>query len=251
MRKILSVLLLLFSISLVFSSSTFGVSHFAGTTQQQDVNSLDANKTVEPQIVINARADIAAGELTIKKIADVNLPIERVSDLLLIAKNSLDEALSIAAVKNTVPDLTSFKQRMNDFTTVSQLVFTAHDELLALRERINKAGTDVKDLSSVEAIYSDAEKELTDQRFERVMDLIQKADDKIVELTSLGTRAEVIYDAAASNIKTIVTTFWKEISLVILIPFIMFMIFRIKIRSMRLHAKIESLSASIRCLLSP
>jgi len=249
MKKLISLLLLIFILGVVFSSTVFDVVRFAGNDLQQDVNAGAANKVIEPQIVLNARADIVAGELVIKKIADVNLPTERVSDLLLIAKNSLDEAISIAVVKKSIPELSSFKQRMNDFTTVSQLVFTAHDELLALRERIDKARTDVKDLSSVETIYSSAEKELIDQRFERVMDLIQKADDKIIELTSLGTRAEVIYDAAASNIRNIVMTYWKEISLAILIPFIMFLVFRIKIRRMRLHAKINSLTIEKNVLL--
>lgn len=260
MKKILLGLIVLLLCSFTFSLSSSSVFYLedantlgavASTVDANtiDANSADANIVVEPQIVLNARADIAAGEVAIKKVADANIPTERLSDLLLIAKNSLDESLDKAVLYDAPVNLSTFNQKMSEFLRVSALAFNAHDELLALRERINRAQKDVKDLTSVESIYLQAQSELNDQRFERVMDLIQKADDEIVNLTSLGTRAEVIYDAAASNIYSIINKYWLEIGLVIFIPLILFLVFRIQIRHMRLRAKIDSLTMEKNVLL--
>ena len=215
-----------------------------------DVNKLDNNvpKVVEFPSIVSSRGKISAGKDLIKKIIDANIQTERVSDLLLIATNSFDEAMQTASVSGKAPDFSSFNQRMSEFTTVAQLAFTSHDELAALKIRMDKASKDIKDMNEVNQIYFAAEKEFTDQRYERVMDLISAADSKIIDLTSLGTRAEVIYGAAASNIKSIVMTYWLEISLAIIIPLILFIIFRIQIKRARLKGKIESLEVEKKVL---
>lgn len=205
-----------------------------------NVLAADTNTVVvsDSPAVIHARQQIAQAKITISDLNAVNISTQRVMDLLLIAQNSFDEALNRSP---SSPDLAAFNLRMSEFQKVASLALSSHDELIALKVRMDKAEKDIPDMSEVNKIYDAAWAEFNDERYERVLDLIDSADQKIIELSSLQTRAQVAYDAAAANVRSFFSSYWKELAAGIVVFVVVVIIFRNRIKRMRLRQKIKSL----------
>lgn len=218
----------------------FSVNASAVATVQDQNAVLDKNMAKFP-VVLQAERELANAKETITKLRRAQLPIQRVSDSLLIAKTALESELETAAEKKREPELTMFRQRIKEFNDISSLAFTSHDELEALKSRIDKASEEISDVKPALELYEQAQKELKEQRFERVMDFIEKADEKLIDLASLQTRAGAMYDAAAANISGFVASHQTEIALAIGIPLVVGLVFHRQIKQYRLRAKIGAL----------
>lgn len=214
----------------------------AGTVSASAIYFADTNA---PALAISPAQIAATNELTdareiVSRMGDNNLPTERINDLLEIAKNAYDEAIMIAATNKITPNFETFNAKINDFRNIADLEISSHDELVGLKERIDKAAPTVPDIKPAMDIYDSAQKELADQRFERVMDLIQQADEKILDLASIQTRAEAMYDAAAANIWGFLNKYKYELAALIIIPVLVYLVFRKRLRAVRLRQKIEA-----------
>ncbi len=239
MNIIRNALLIAFVLLLAFSCTAQKSVAKPNATPDTNV-STDLNISQSPA-VLQAKRELADAGEAINKMRRSGLSTQRISDLLIIAKNTFQSELETAAQKKEKPDFTAFRQRLKEFNDVFDLAFTAHDELEALKSRIDKAATEVPDVKPAMDLYGQAQKELKDQRFERVMDLIEKADEKLLDLASLNTRAAAMYDAAVTNIGNFVNSHQTEIALVIVIPLVLGTIFRQQIKKYQYKSKISSL----------
>lgn len=210
-----------------------------------DNNSLDANSPLNqvkssPQVVLAVKQVLDAND-SINKLKDANLPTERVSDMLLLAQDSLDGAVELAVLNKAGIDLTIFNQKMKEFGDMVDLEFTAHDEIAALKDRLDKAAKEVSDISEATDLYNQAQAEFMDQHFENISLIVDKTDEKIIDLTSFQTRTGAIYDAAASSVTGFVSKYWAELALLFGVPLVLYLIFRRRIKRHNLMAKIDAL----------
>ncbi|MCX6803606.1 MAG: hypothetical protein NTY48_03470 [Candidatus Diapherotrites archaeon] len=245
-KRFLSVFLLLILLMTGLAFAAVEGTTIAGT-RIADTNSA-AKIVKESPLITIARASLDSSKEVIDRMTASGIPTERVLDIILVARDDFDSAILRASQDLKDPDFTAFNLKMKEFRDTTDLAFGAHDELLALRVRIDKAAKEVPDISSVNDLYDQAAKELSDQRFDRVMALIEKADEKIIDLTSIQTRTEAIYDAAASNMSGFVRTYWIQLALVIGIPVLLFLIFRKRIKQYRLKSKIDALELEVTVL---
>jgi hypothetical protein len=214
----------------------------AEKTELQDNNGgtiIDFNAD-ELGMVKSAKQEIINAENKIRDMKRKGLPTGRALDLLTIAKLNLDFAVEKSNLSKQNPDLFQYREKMKDFKKVSDMAYKVKDELVALRKRIDES-KNLPQIESVENLYKQAESEFFDERFERTMDIISEADKKLVELSSLQTRIEAIYEAASANIMAIAKKYQTEILIGIIIPLIIGIIFRQQIKMIQIQQKIKSL----------
>jgi len=214
----------------------------AEKTELQDNNGgtiIDFNAD-ELGMVKSAKQEIINAENKIRDMKRKGLPTGRALDLLTIAKLNLDFAVEKSNLSKQNPDLFQYREKMKDFKKVSDMAYKVKDELMALRKRIDES-KNLPQIESVENLYKQAESEFFDERFERTMDIISEADKKLVELSSLQTRIEAIYEAASANIMAIAKKYQTEILIGIIIPLIIGIIFRQQIKMIQIQQKIKSL----------
>ncbi len=214
----------------------------AEKTELQDNNSetVPDFNAEELGIVKSAKQEIFNAENKIRDMKRKGLPTGRALDLLTIAKLNLDFAIEKSNLTKQNPDLFQYREKMKDFKKVSEMAYKVKDELVSLRKRIDES-KNLPQIESVENLYKQAESEFFDERFERTIDIISEADKKLVELSSLQTRIEAIYEAASANIIAIAKKYQTEILIGIILPLIIGIIFRQQIKMIQIQQKIKSL----------
>jgi len=188
-------LVIIFLFTLSFLSNIFAYS-----------NSLD-NKVKRSLIKVKNQIDVVKYE---------GLNTNRLNDLYFVAKQ-----MSLEKTK----DYDKIFAKIDEIKALSKTALRVYDQLKLLKKNINDANTQI-DVNKVLPIYLEAKKELEDERYERAMDKIQEANTKIGELKSFGVRAKTISLALQKGFILFFKTYKYIILAIILIPLLLYLVFR-------------------------
>ena len=206
------------------------------------------NNSQETEGTQDAMSQLKNAHGVIDEIQQLGIKTNRLSDLLLIASATLELEVGNAKKNNTQIDLTKFNEKMLEFRRVSTLAVKANDELIALKQEIDLAEKEVPDISPAIELYNNAKIELENERFERVIEFVDDAYEKILELQSIKTRAEAIYEATAGSIVGFFSKHYIEISTVIIVVLISYLILNARLKRARIREKIFSLETERKIL---
>ncbi|MCK5023781.1 MAG: hypothetical protein KAS04_06400, partial [Candidatus Aenigmarchaeota archaeon] len=163
----------------------------------------------------------ANSDLQIMK--DAGLSTVRYNDLLMFTEQIYNIQYTIEKEGGN-SDYSEFYKKINELQKMKFNAFKAMDELDALELTMNQI--DGIDISEAENIYNESKTEFLSERYEKSMDLVNDAYEKISELESVETRIAVFYEATSRNITSLISNSWKEI--LIAIGAIVFAFFMLK-----------------------
>lgn len=181
---------------------------------------------------------IALAEENALSLQNEGLQTVRYNDTLLLAKEYYKAAVE-AEQNGQEQDYQSVKDKLNELSEIKSNAFKTLDELHALRLTIDQ-NNDIN-LTSVEEIYSRAEEELKNERYEKSLELIDSDYQKISELKALDTKLKAFYSATSKTIGYFFKTWWKEIIYAVLGTFLFLLITYRQISRSILKSKIKNL----------
>ncbi|MDD3160087.1 MAG: hypothetical protein PHQ98_03905 [Candidatus ainarchaeum sp.] len=136
-------------------------------------------------------------------------------------------------------DYETLEKRINSIKKIISIAYQNQDELKTFNESINKVDNTI-DKNDLFLIYETANTEFIDERYENSLKLIEQGYEKIVELQSIESKANAVYLATTKNVEYFLNTYYIYIILAFLIPFIVYLIFKRRIRVFLLNSKLDS-----------
>jgi hypothetical protein len=110
-----------------------------------------------------------------------------------------------------------------EISGLKELAFQLKDEIKVLNEFYSSASEGI-DTTEIDVILSTIEKEMTNERYELVPELIEQTYSEIILAQSKATTLNVFYEATTRGLKRFLTERWKEILLGI-VAFILLFLF--------------------------
>jgi len=117
-----------------------------------------------------------------------------------------------------------------------ETAFGMKDELVVLKEEIDLEKTEI-DTTTVTDLYNKAEQEFGDQRFEKTLEYINSAYEKISELQSAQAKSSAMLIASQQNLTSFVSQNWLLLAILFSIPIIIYGLFRKQMKRVILQRK--------------
>jgi len=223
-KFIIFLLLILFVASIAFAADT----------------NVDTNTPITPSLSLEY--GLASGKISrlqgqIANLRDDGFAIDRLADELFLVKQLLENNKN-KEIADTPTSYVKLFEKLDSITKLIQQAKLINDELVTLQQALDDASAGL-DVAQAQTIYDQAQQEFSDQRYEVSLDLIDKTYDKILELQSFQAKTSAIYDATSKNILSFIDENKEVLAAIILIPLIIYLIFRKKIKRRRLSRKIR------------
>jgi hypothetical protein len=200
-----------------------------------DTNTLVAPKLSLEYGLASGKINRLQGQIAILR--DDGFAINRLADELFLVKQLLENNKN----KEIAGTPVSYVKIFEKVDTISKLIQQAkliNDELVTLQQALDDASVGL-DVTQAQEIFNEAKQEFTDQRYEVSLGLIDATYDKILELQSFQAKTSAIYDATSKNIISFVDENKEALVAIIIIPIIIYLVFRKKIKRRRLSKKIR------------
>lgn len=193
-----------------------------------------------------AQKKLSEISLEIQQIREEGFTVVRFTDEFILIREIYTSAYFLADANKPI-DLRLFYERAQNLEKLLIEAKEVRDELIALKIAINEVENTI-DTSQVLVLYSQAEQEFNDQRYEISIKKIDEAYEKIVELQGLEAKASAAYEATQKNIISFFEKNWQIILLIIATIIISYLIFRKKIKLIFINKKIDSIEFEINVL---
>ena len=215
------------------------ISFVASIAFAADTN-VDTNTPITPSLSLEY--GLASGKISrlqgqIANLRDDGFAIDRLADELFLVKQLLENNKN-KEIADTPTSYVKLFEKLDSITKLIQQAKLINDELVTLQQALDDASAGL-DVAQAQTIYDQAQQEFSDQRYEVSLDLIDKTYDKILELQSFQAKTSAIYDATSKNILSFIDENKEVLAAIILIPLIIYLIFRKKIKRRRLSRKIR------------
>ena len=191
-----------------------------------------SNETAEIQNILKI------AEKDMEEMINDGIAVTRYNDTLISAKKIYEAQLTLERAGGK-PDYSLVYEKLDELKNIKKNAYKALDELKALELTINQ--TKGIDLSPVLEIYQEAKGEFRAERYERCLELTDKAYNKISELEAWQTKVKVFYEATSRSILTFLKENWKEISITLIVIFTTIVLSYNRVMCWRINKKIESL----------
>lgn len=212
------LVLIMCSGMILAADSTTGAESKNLTSEQQAVSCMAESRQIRDELASN----------------DFNT--ERVNDTITQA-----EALYNDILKKKKSDFSLVISSCDEIKKIKELAYNSRDGIDALKKFYNESVTSVMDTSETDALISSIEKEISDERYEKVEQLIDNAYEKIIELKSSYTTLEILRRNTRNALVRFVTENWqiKLITLIILV--VLFFAYRTRIEKAIINRRLNSL----------
>jgi len=191
-----------------------------------------SNETIEIQNILKI------AEKDMEEMINDGIAVTRYNDTLISAKKIYEAQLALERAGGK-PDYSLVYEKLDELKNIKKNAYKALDELRALELTINQ--TKGIDLSPVLEVYQEAKDEFRAERYERCLELTDKAYNKISELEAWQTKVKVFYEATSRSILTFLKENWKEISITLIVIFTTTVLSYNRVMCWRINKKIESL----------
>ena len=210
----------------------------------QCLAAIDVNMDGLSSVAKASKRNIENADEAVRKMAQEGLPRTRVKDTVLIAENLFEVAVQNERDGKT-PDYDAANKKAGEAIELSEKAFQVSDELNLLKETIESLEEGI-DWAPAIALYEAAEEELENQRYDLALGKIDETYDKILELQSIEARTSAMYAAASKNVTTFLIENRIALVFIIGLPIILYVIFKNRIRRLRLEKKIRRLEQEIK-----
>jgi hypothetical protein len=138
------------------------------------------------------------------------------------------------------PDFDAFDERAASIEKIMENAYQVKDELTALAKSLEEASLEIN-VSEPKEMYLEAEKEFADERYEFALTKIDATYEKIIELQGVQAKANAAYEATRKNLTTFAYDNRYIISVIVIVPLIIYAIFRRKIKRHFITSKISAI----------
>jgi len=207
-------------------------------TSAQINASLSSNAT---NYEIQAKSCINESYHILKNMQENNFSVLRVNDSLKQAL-TLYDSQSVLKDKKKKYDFSIVIPYCDEIKNITEDADNARDEIIVLERVYSISIESGMNSSSIDSLILEINQEMTNERYEKVDPLVQKAHSEITRVTSEYTTLGIFYDSTTKGIKSFLKENWIWIvsSLVFLI--ILYWIYRKTIRRWKVRRKIEKLN---------
>jgi len=175
--------------------------------------------------------------LDLQETIEAGFNVLRINDTHSQAEQLFEAQYALETAGGT-PDYSLILERTKEVAELKNQVEEMSDELKALEARINDLGYE----SEAIAIFSNANKEFDDERYDKVSELVEEAYVIISEEQALQTRFRAIYQAGTETITGFLKDRWKEITFTIVFISLIYLYTHKKIAIYLINRKIKSLN---------
>jgi len=166
--------------------------------------------------------------------------IVRVNDSLKNAE-SFYSSQTILKEKKRAYDFSVILPFCDEIKTIKESALESRDELNALMKFYNDSVVPGMNTTEIDSIIQEIREEITNERYEQVKPLVDKAYSDIITAKSSYTALNVFYKSTTRNLGTFLENNWKVLVSVFTLLLIAFLIYRIKILGWLNERKIDQL----------
>jgi SHS2 domain-containing protein len=138
-----------------------------------------------------------------------------------------------------VPDFAQFNLRYSEIEQTISNAYQVKDELDALKKAIDEVSKEIN-TNEAKDMFLEAEKEFIDERYEFATKKIDATYEKIIELQGVQAKANAAYEATRKNLVNFLIDYQIQIGLIIIIPLIVYLLFRKQFNLNSLNGKINN-----------
>lgn len=221
-KKIFFGLILLFLVSVTFAQQIY----FEDQNFVKSTNLLMVEKEID---LLRARISLAN---------ESGLKVTRFNDEFYIIRQIYQNNLA-SEKSNIYANYNTLFEKIESLNVLIDLAYNVQDELIVLKQFLDTASLEI-DITDAMKVYSLAEQEFNDERYELVTPKIDQTYEKVNELQSLSAKTSAIYDATRKNVIGFLEENWQILLVVIFVPLFLFLLFRKKMKCYFVCAKIKA-----------
>lgn len=147
--------------------------------------------------------------LIMEELASANFSVVRINDTIEEAR-TIFEVQEVLVSKGRSADYSRVLALCEEIATIKLLAFELRDQIKVLEDFYKDSSNGIN-TSNIELVFFDIYKEMNNERYELVPELIEKAYSEIILAQSRATTLNVFYDATTRGLKRFLTERWKEI----------------------------------------
>ncbi len=176
----------------------------------------------ESNLTDQQKADMCINSsiLLMKELNSSGFSILRINDTLKEAINIFDIQLSLAE-KGRSTDYSRVLDICEQLVQLKNLAFELTDRIGVLRDFYNESSEGI-DTTGIDALLLEIDKEMVNERYELIPELIEKTYSEIIIAQSRAATLNVFYDATTRSLKRFLSERWKEILIGLVILIILF-----------------------------
>ncbi len=167
----------------------------------------------------------------------VNRPTDMYNEAKLV-----NEAQLTIAISN--PNRANFEgviKKCGEISRIEELAFEAQDSVNSLKQFYSESILEGTDTTSIDLLMSEIQIELQNERYERVLPLIDNAYNEISRIRAENTQLTLFYKTTASTFYDFLYKHRIEFIVILSLLLLFFLLYRITIRKMILNKKIQKL----------
>lgn len=182
-------------------------------------------------------------KVKIEEMEEIGFTTTRLEDEFTILRQTHENNL-FKLNNNQLPEFEQFNTRYNVIEAIIKTAYQVKDELFALNKAINELSSQIDTLQAKE-LYLEAEKEFADERYEFAIEKIDTTYEKLIELQGIQAKANAAYEATRKNLANLLIENQVQIAAIIIIPLVIYLLFRKTIKLHKLERMINSIKFEI------
>jgi len=217
-NKIIIAMMLVFAIALLHPVS--GIEN--NITEQSAASCINESYAIINEMIVNG------------------FNITRINDSLKNAESFYSSQIILMEKKKKY-DFSVILPYCEEIKSIRESALESRDELNALTRFYNSSVVPGMDVTEIDKTILEIRDEISNERYEQVRPLVDKAYSDIITLKSSYTALNVFYKSTTRNLKTFLLKTWKVLVSVFALLLIAFLAYRIKIMRWINEWKIEQL----------
>ncbi len=173
--------------------------------------------------------------IIMEDLAKEGFSVIRVNDTIKEAK-TLFEAQQILKSKNLETDYSKILKKCSEIETIKFAALSMRDKIKALERFYENYGKNINS-SDIDYLFSQINREMKNERYEIIDDLIEKTYIKITEEQSKLSFTRTFYDSTTKNMKRFLREKWQPLFISILVFLILIHFFKTPIKLFFLKRK--------------
>ncbi len=201
------------------------------------------NKTAEEKAI----DCINEAKSSLEYLARENFTIQRANDSLTSAEKAYLAQLSLKQ-KNDAPDFSMVLPYCQEVKNIEGLAVKTKDNFLALIKFYHKKEIPNANFSSVDELISQINGEITSERYEQALELIDQTYSEIINIGTSSTTLNLFYKATTRGLRSFIVNNKITILVILALIIILYFVYRQKISKLIIKRKIKHLETEKRIL---
>jgi len=172
----------------------------------------------------NASLCLNNSKIILSQLINDGFSYQRVNDSLKQLETDYNIQMILKEKKNKY-DFSRVIAECEDINRIKDLAYSSKDELNALNKFYNESVSGLN-TSQIDQIISEAKREMINERYEKIEDIVQRAYNEITNAQASQTTLNLFYSATTRGIKNFLNKNWKFLLAILIILIIAFIIYK-------------------------